>query len=203
MIYFCEYCFFGDIIFQFQNLFLNKKQKKIVLIGGPGTGKTSVINELNNRGFCCFQEISREVTLEAQKKGIAQLFLTDPILFSKLLLEGREQQFLEADANKKNIVFFDRAIPDIIAYLKYTKTNYPSYFDEKSKKYNYNIIFHFKPWKKIHTTDNERYESFSETQKIDTFLKNTYENLGYKLINVPFGTIKDRVNFILNTIASF
>ena len=69
-------------------------QKKIVLIGGPGTGKTSVLDELKSRSFYCMEEISREITIKAQKDGIEQLFLEDPILFSKLLLKGREEQYL-------------------------------------------------------------------------------------------------------------
>ena len=64
-------------------------------------------------------EVSREVTLAAQKKGIDQLFLTDPLLFSNLLLEKREKQFLEASENGEALVFFDRGIPDTQAYLEY------------------------------------------------------------------------------------
>ena len=91
-------------------------QQKIVLIGGPGTGKSSILNELISRGFHCKPEISREVTLEAQKKGIDQLFLTDPLLFSNLLLEGREKQYLDAKESTEKFVFFDRGIPDVHAY---------------------------------------------------------------------------------------
>jgi predicted ATPase len=97
-------------------------QQKIVIIGGPGTGKSTVLNELISRGFHCKPEISREVIIKAQKKGIDQLFLTDPLLFSKLLLEGREQQYIEANECKDEIVFFDRGIPDAHAYMNYSKT---------------------------------------------------------------------------------
>ena len=51
-------------------------QKKIVLIGGPGTGKSSVLKQLKHSGFFCMEEISREITIKAQKEGIDQLFLT-------------------------------------------------------------------------------------------------------------------------------
>ena len=63
--------------------------KKIIITGGPGTGKTSLIEELRKNDFKCFDEISREITLKYRKKGIEQLFLSDPNLFSQELLNGR------------------------------------------------------------------------------------------------------------------
>lgn len=171
-----------------------------MLVGGPGTGKTSIVKKLDELGYACFHEISRQVTLEAQKEGIEQLFLEDPILFSKKLLEGREQQYLKAKSLENDFIFFDRGIPDVLAYLVFSNSNYPSVFKEKSKQYKYDIIFHFKPWEKIHETDNERYESFEETQKIDHYLVETYSSLNYNLITVPFDSIENRVDFILNTI---
>lgn len=183
MIYFCE------------------MQEKIVLIGGPGTGKTSVLNELENRNYCCMPEVSREVILEAKANGIDQLFLEKPLLFSEMLLEGRVKQYKEASKKKINIVFFDRGIPDVHAYMDYFNTSYPKTFTEKSKQYKYTKIFHFSPWQEIHTTDNERYETFEETVKIDTFLTKTYSKLGYNVINVPFGSIDKRTDFILNALS--
>jgi predicted ATPase len=177
-------------------------QQKIVLIGGPGTGKTSVLNELIKRDYFCMPEISREVILNAKKAGIDQLFLTEPLLFSKLLLEGREKQFISANKSKENIVFFDRGIPDVHAYLDFFKTSYPSIFTEKSNFYKYDTIFHFSPWKEIHTTDNERYETFEESTNIDTFLTEAYLDLGYVIVNVPFGTVIERTNFIINSLTS-
>lgn len=181
---------------------MQKNQQKIVLIGGPGTGKTTVLNELKTRKYFCFDEVSRAVTLKAQQQGIEQLFLTEPLLFSKMLLEGREEQFIEAGKSKQQIIFFDRGIPDVHAYMNYFKTEYPSLFLEKSKEHKYNLIFHFSPWKKIHTTDNERYETFEESTIIDKFLLEAYRELDYKIINVPFGSVNERTNFIINSLSS-
>jgi predicted ATPase len=169
-----------------------------VLIGGPATGKTTVLKSLKEKGFYCFEEVSREVTLQAQKNGIEQLFLTNPLLFSELLLDGREKQFLEATKSSENIIFFDRGIPDIKAYLDFFNTIYPAIFFEKCLSNKYDVIFHFSPWKAIYTTDNERYESFEESVLIDKFIIKTYNELGYKIINVPFGKLEERVQFIVN-----
>lgn len=182
-------------------IYFCKMQQKIVLIGGPGTGKTTIINALKQRGFYCLPEVSRDVILKAKKQGIDQLFLTEPLLFSKMLLEGREEQYNHSIKSEEEIVFFDRGIPDVHAYMNYFNTEYPAYFIEKSTSYKYTKIFHFSPWEEIHTTDNERYESFDESVKIDTFLIEAYSELGYDLINVPFGTIEERTNFIINSLS--
>ena len=180
---------------------LQKNQQKIVLIGGPGTGKSTVLNKLKERGFFCFDEVSREVILKAQKKGIEQLFLTEPLLFSEMLLEGREEQYLNAEKRKESIIFLDRGIPDVHAYMNYFKTAYPSLFLEKSKHYKYDLIFHFSPWEEIYITDNERYESFKESMKIDKFLLEAYSELEYKIVNIPFGTVDERTDFIINSLS--
>ena len=115
--------------------------KKIVITGGPGTGKTTIINELIDRNYTCLEEISRQVTLEAQKKGIDQLFLTKPLLFSDMLLEGRKKQFESIKDTEADFVFYDRGIPDVIAYMDYLKTDYPNRFNEACINHKYEHVF--------------------------------------------------------------
>jgi predicted ATPase len=173
-------------------------KKIIVIIGGPGTGKTTVIEELSNQGYCCYPEISREVTLEAKKQGIEQLFLEKPLLFSELLLEGRKKQFLSALQEPESTIFLDRGIPDVLAYMHYIGDSYPAFFDTTCKEYTYNKIFILPPWKNIYIADNERYESYEQATLIHNHLVDTYQKYGYNLIEVPKDTVCKRVDFILS-----
>ena len=56
--------------------------KKILITGGPGTGKTSLVNELKNNGYLCSEEIVRDLTIKKRDEGVDQYFLTDPFVFS-------------------------------------------------------------------------------------------------------------------------
>lgn len=177
-------------------------QKQIVvIIGGPGTGKSTIIEALIKKGHCCYPEISREVTLNAKKEGIDQLFLEDPLLFSKLLLDGRIKQYQNALDEPHEIVFLDRGIPDVLAYMHYIGDDCPNYFNEACKTHLYSKIFILPPWEEIYLTDAERYENFEQANLIYHFLQDTYKNYGYELIEVPKDTLDNRILFILDKIS--
>jgi hypothetical protein len=176
-------------------------QKEIVvIIGGPGTGKTTIIEGLIAKGYCCYPEISREVTLEAKKQGIEQLFLENPLLFSELLLEGRKKQFQNATKEPHNIVFIDRGIPDILAYMHYIGDSYPAFFNNACREHTYTKIFILPPWEEIYVSDEARYENYEQAKLIYNHLVETYEYYSYELIEVPKGTVEERIDFILNQI---
>ena len=171
--------------------------KKVVIAGGPGTGKTSIIKHLKGRGFTCYDEISRQVTLQARKDGIEQLFLTEPLLFSEKLLTGRIQQFNNAADERESVVFLDRGIPDVLAYMDYIGDQYPEYFIDASMTNKYDYVFILAPWQEIFVSDNERYENFEQAIEIHHYLIRTYMRFGYQLIDVPFASIENRSDFIL------
>ena len=54
------------------------------------------------------------------------------------------------------------------------------------------------PWEEIYISDDERYENFEQAKLIYNHLTETYEKYGYNLIEVPTGSVEERILFILN-----
>lgn len=172
--------------------------KRIVITGGPGSGKTTLINHIEHLGYPTMHEVSREIINEARKQGIDQLFLTDPMLFSQKLLESRLSQFEKAKDLETAYVFYDRATPDITAYMDFIGAEYPPEFEKPCFTHLYDCVFLLPPWELIYTKDNERYETFTQAQKIYKSLCDGYKKYGYTIIEVPQGAINQRCDFILN-----
>ncbi len=175
------------------------QSKRIVISGGPSSGKTTIINALEKDGFYCFEEISRELIKASQKKGIEQPFLENPEQFNKDLLNARILQFKKAN-DLKTTVFYDRGVHDVVAYMRYGKHKISNMFIEGCNKSKYNQVFLLPPWQKIHVTDNERYESYEQANEIYKCIHNAYISFGYNVTEVPIGTIAERKSFILKNI---
>lgn len=174
--------------------------KIIVITGGPSSGKTSLINTLALEGMVCYPEISREITLKARLQGVDQFFLDDPFLFSQKLLEGRYQQFLDAQLEDSDLVFLDRGLPDVVAYLDYTGAECPIDFLEVCGKSRYDLIFILPPWELIYKQDDVRYERFDQACLIDASLWKTYNEMGYEPILVPKVSVSNRFKFVMENI---
>lgn len=177
--------------------------KRIVITGGPGTGKSTLIQLLEQRGYPCLHEVSREVILEARKQGHEQLFLNDPLLFSEKLIEGRINQFHQVKDFHQQPVFYDRGLHDVLAYLKYIGSDFPNEMHHTCINHCYDLVLILPPWEEIYSTDNERYESFQEAEKIYHHLVNTYKKYNYTPLEVPKLPVEKRLQFILNQIKNF
>lgn len=174
------------------------KPQKNLLIGGPSTGKSSVLDALSSAGFHCFEEVSREVTIQARELGIEHLFLNEPLRFSQMLLEGRIRQFKDAETLPTDQVFIDRGIPDVTAYMDHFNEDYPLKFKKANYSYVYDNVFLFPIWNDIYTQDNERFEDLELAKRLQDRLVSTYRELGYNLIEIPKANIDIRTKYILN-----
>lgn len=181
--------------------------KKIVITGGPSTGKTAVIEKLETLGYTCLHEVIRAMTLEKKTEDKTVTFksnpivsVADPMAFNTSILNARVAQYHASNEIEKELVFFDRGIPDVLAYMDCFGQNYEENFTKACTDYSYDIVFLMPPWKEIYVSDNGRFESYKESLWVHKCLKNTYEQFGYDIVTIPKETISKRVDFILDCI---
>lgn len=179
--------------------------KRIVITGAPGTGKTAIIKELETSGFFCFHEFIRSMTFEAKNEQHPDRVLTNPIAFvsdskqfNKQLLEGRRKQHDSGQDIPQDVIFYDRGMPDVLAYMNYFEQAYETDFLIACQRHTYDHIFLLPPWEAIYIQDNERLETYQQATEIHEHLKHTYTSLGYDIKEVPFGTVPERIAFIEN-----
>ncbi len=170
---------------------------RVLITGSPGAGKTTIIEGLKNKGYSTFSEFSRSLIQDAKIKGITDFFLSDPFKFSQKLLEERKKQFHNSESiikAKGKIVFFDRGIHDIYAYLKAIGKKAPE-IKTQIYSFKYDLVFLLDPWEEIFKKDNERLESFEEAENYYVHIKKVY-NKQHKVIKVPQSSINERIFFI-------
>lgn len=174
--------------------------KRIIITGGPGTGKSTLLQALQEKGYYCFPEISRSII--QQQAGLNQGCFPwfNLSAFSELVFQRMVKQY-QTSENLNDFCFFDRAIPDIIAYLDYAGLEIPEIYYEPMQNFLFqNYVFIAPPWPEIYTNDPERPQTFEESSALDAFLRNVYHKLGFQLINLPKTSVEERVKFTLNRI---
>lgn len=172
-----------------------------VLTGGPGSGKTTVINALKRAGHATTVEAGRAVIARSAQAGQAPPWI-DPISFAEAMLEWDMAEYRRA-AFANGPVFFDRGIPDIVGYLTLIGRAVPARMHETARKHPYNpLVFCFPPWREIYRQDDERHQDFDEARRTWSVMVDTYEELGYQLTEVPKGDVATRVDFILSQLNS-
>lgn len=170
--------------------------KRYIITGGSGSGKSSIIKELHAQGYACRPEISRTLIKEQQACGGDLLPWENMEGFAVECFNRMHEQL---NNQPEQPLFFDRGIPDIIAYLK--SRNLPVRFDYAAYASFYNsIVFICPPWKEIFVNDQQRPESFHESKHIHQLLQKVYRDLNFRVIEIPRKPVSERADFILSHI---
>ena len=170
-----------------------------VITGGPGFGKTSLIEELRQAGYHCSGEFASDLILSQQESGGDILPWKNAKLFQQNILEKRIA-FFDSVPNG-SIAFADRGIPDQLAFARYRGFRAPEVLVECAEKYRYAPqVFVTPPWPEIFTNDAIRTETFEEALRIHEFIVKTYLDLNYQIIELPLLPVKQRINYLLQNL---
>ena len=171
-----------------------KQTEWCVITGAPCSGKTSVIRELQNRGHHVIEEVARLFINEQLDKGrTLEEIKTDVLLFEKAILYRKLDIEKTLPTNER--IFFDRAVPDSIAYFLIEDLD-PLESFEKSRTHRYRSIFLFD--RLALENDRVRSENDKKAEKIDFLLEDAYRRLGYEILRIPVMPVQNRTDSILN-----
>jgi predicted ATPase len=168
-----------------------------VITGGPGLGKTTVVNQLNMLGY--------HTTIEH-----ARHFIDTQMITGRTVEEIRKnrkefqigildmQILQESSLSPDELVFLDRALPDALAYYRFLNLPVDKKLEASLKKVSYKKIFILESLPVVN--DYARREDEADQKKIADLITKVYESLPFPVIHVPVIPPEERVDFILKNI---
>lgn len=171
-----------------------------IFTGGPGVGKTSLINALSWQGFQTVSEDARQIIREQMASNGNALPWANKQCYAQLMLDAALENYaIQKSQTNGKPVFFDRGIPDSICYMKMENISIDEKILNAVKNHPYNKnVFIFPPWKEIYTTDSERKQNWDEVLFTHQQMMATYQELGYTVFEMPETSVAERLDFILN-----
>ncbi|MER5705441.1 AAA family ATPase [Micromonospora sp. NPDC002296] len=168
----------------------------VVITGGPGAGKTTLIHGLRQQGFTCVDEAGRQIIRDQTTIGGRALHTADQILFAEIMLAWEMRSYRQA-AHHDSTVFFDRGIPDLVGYYLLLNRPVPRHVSAAADLFRYHQhVFIAPPWPHIYATDSERQQDFDEAVRTHDAMVTAYTRHGYELIELPETDPASRLAFI-------
>jgi predicted ATPase len=128
---------------------------RFVITGGPGAGRTTLLEALRANGYAVAPESGRAILRERSAPGVDGH--RDHLLFAELCRHWDIRNHRDAQAPTTGPVFFDRAVPGlgrVPAGEGCARAGAP---DVAASRFRYaRTVFVAPPWREIFRTDDER-----------------------------------------------
>ncbi len=170
-----------------------------IITGAPGGGKSTLLRCIQALGYRTVDEPARRILAEQRRIDGDGIPSRDPRRFVDLMLSTAIGDYHGEQGSSQHVIF-DRGIPDNVVYASlFGFEHQPA--KEASRQYRYNGRVFFVPaWEQIYTNDEERKMSFALAKEFGDSLRETYLELGYRLVDVPCVSAEARVRFILERV---
>jgi len=175
-------------------------ERFFLITGGPGSGKSTLIEALRRAGYTGMAEAGRVIIRDQMEVGGNGLPWSDPILFAELMLSWDVRTYHMAEQTS-GTVFFDRGVVDVAGYLRLLGMAVPKHMEKAVDLFRYNKrVFIAPPWEPIFEQDRERKQDFAEAVRTYEALVTSYQKYGYELIELPQVSVEQREQFVLERI---
>jgi len=172
----------------------------VIISGCSGGGKSSVLAELEQRGYTVFAEPGRRIIQEETLCGGRAMPWIDMTLFLRRAIAMSQNDYLSAPRDSEKWVFFDRGLIDASARLE-ALTGEPQLATLREQYRYYSTVFLTPPWPEIYVRDPERRHDLDAAKIEFERLERTYPALDYQISLLPKTGVKERADFVLETLA--
>jgi predicted ATPase len=168
-----------------------------VITGAPSCGKTTLIDQLANKGFQTTPEgarlyIEREI---ARGRAIDEIHGNTAALQRGI---GDMQLSIEAGLRAIDAAFLDRAVPDCLAWHRLFGLN-PNEILLECFHHRYASVFILDSLP--YQVDGARFEDASIVGYLDEWHTRDYSALGYSIVRVPVLPPEERLAFVLERLS--
>ena len=175
--------------------------KKIILTGTAGSGKTSIINLLREMGYDVIQEAATFIIKKEQQLGNQEPWKHVRFLDKIVSLQKRRERTATSDTVLNHVQFFDRSpicTYALATYLGFSPT--PLLCDEINRILENNSyekdVFFIQNLGFI-TPTNERRINFKEALIFEQIHKDAYSKFGFNCIIIKPKSVEQRTSDIL------
>ncbi len=167
----------------------------VVISGCSSGGKSTLVEELSNRGYEVVEEPGRRIIAEERRDGGIALPWKDPEAFLRRAIELAQYDITQLSGSGR-WAFCDRGLVDSAAGLAHL-TGEPISTHLGSELTYHRKVFLTPPWPEIYVNDEDRQHPLSDAVQEYERLLEVYPSVGYELVIVPKTDVRTRADFVL------
>lgn len=171
----------------------------VIISGCSGGGKSTLLSELQRRGYAVVEEPGRRVVQEQASVGGQALPWLDMAAFLRRAIDLALEDYANAPGGGSQWVFFDRGLVDAAAALQ-ALTDEPLLEKLRQQNRYHSRVFLAPPWPEIYVQDDERRHDMAAALYEYERLQTTYPSLGYVVSVLPKVSVSERADFVLTTL---
>jgi len=170
----------------------------VLITGGPGVGKTTLLAELAAMGYATVEESARAIIAERLRSGASPR--SDALAFAQEILQWDIEKYLHQPRTSQ-WVFFDRGLIDALGMLHEASGLTSIELETMLASYPFHATaFVLPPWEDIYVNDTERDQSFADAVDVHARVVRWYGSCGYVLSEVPRLPVAQRAGHVLRVL---
>ena len=169
----------------------------VIISGCSSGGKSTLLQELSDRGFATVEEPGRRIVDQQLACGGKALPWHDPRAFIHQVTELaiKDRQFPRAD----KWIFFDRSLIDAASAMQAMDSAKSTDYLKSQFRYH-NQVFLTPPWPEIYVEDTARRHSLQNAMEEYNRLLTSYPDLGYEINVIPKINVSKRADYVLTAL---